>query len=78
MGDRQAALVAGLRRALDESSDAIVTLPGDAPLAGRLPASCSAAWRVSRTPRRSSGSMPGGREQPLQLALRPAAARNVV
>ena len=34
-GGPAAALVAGLRRALDESSDAIVTLPGDAPLAGK-------------------------------------------
>jgi molybdenum cofactor guanylyltransferase len=77
-GGPAAALVAGLRRALDESSDAIVTLPGDAPLAGK-----AASILLSRLEGEPSieavvGVDASGREQPLQLALRPAAARNVV
>jgi molybdopterin-guanine dinucleotide biosynthesis protein A len=73
-GGPAAALVAGLRRALEESSDAIVTLPGDAPLAGQ-----AAGTLLSRL-----GSEPNieavvaidsaGHQQPLQLALRRAAA----
>ncbi len=75
-GGPAAALVAGLRRALDESSDAIVTLPGDAPLAGK-----AASILLSRLEGEPSieavvGVDASGREQPLQLALRPAAARN--
>jgi len=77
-GGPAAALVSGLRRALDESSDAIVTLPGDAPLAGK-----AASILLSRLEGEPSieavvGVDASGREQPLQLALRPAAARNVV
>jgi molybdenum cofactor guanylyltransferase len=78
-GGPAAALVAGLRRALDEASDAIVTLPGDAPLAGK-----AAGILLSRlqedapTTEAVVGVDASGREQPLQLALRPAAARNVV
>jgi molybdopterin-guanine dinucleotide biosynthesis protein A len=78
-GGPAAALVAGLRRALDEASDAIVTLPGDAPLAGK-----AAGVLLSRLQEGAPsteavvGVDASGREQPLQLALRPAAARNVV
>jgi uridine kinase len=73
-----AALVAGLRRALDESSDAIVTLPGDAPLAGQ--AASILLNRLEGEPITEAvvGVDASGREQPLQLALRLAAARNVV
>jgi molybdopterin-guanine dinucleotide biosynthesis protein A len=77
-GGPAAALVAGLRRALDESNDAIVTLPGDAPLAGQ-----AAGTLLSRL-----GSEPNieavvaidsaGHEQPLQLALRRAAAEKLL
>lgn len=76
-GGPAAALVAGLRRALDESNDAIVTLPGDAPLAGR------AAGRLLSRLQESGidavvASDAAGREQPLQLALRPSAARALI
>jgi molybdopterin-guanine dinucleotide biosynthesis protein A/uridine kinase len=77
-GGPAAALVAGLRRALDEASDAIVTLPGDAPLAGK-----AASILLSRLEGEPSieavvGVDASGREQPLQLALRPSAARTLV
>ncbi len=74
-GGPAAALVAGLRAALAEEFEAVLVLPGDAPQAGH-----AAAELLSRL-RRSPGSDAvlamdsQGREQPLQLALRPAAAR---
>jgi len=77
-GGPAAALVAGLRRAVDEASDAIVTLPGDAPLAGK--AASILLGRIESEPSTEAvvGVDASGREQPLQLALRPAAALNVV
>jgi molybdopterin-guanine dinucleotide biosynthesis protein A/uridine kinase len=76
-GGPAAALVAGLRRALDEASDAIVTLPGDAPRAGR-----AAGVLLSRLQEQGIDAVVGadaaGYEQPLQLALRPSAARTLV
>jgi len=77
-GGPAAALVAGLRRALEQSGDAIVTLPGDAPLAGQ-----AAKILLSRLESEPSieavvGTDVAGREQPLQLALRPAGARALV
>ena len=77
-GGPAAALVAGLRRALEESGEAIVTLPGDAPLAGK--AAAILLSRLAGEPNTEAvvGVDASGREQPLQLALRPAAARNVV
>jgi molybdenum cofactor guanylyltransferase len=76
-GGPAAALVAGLRRALDESGDAIVTLPGDAPLAGQ-----AAGLLLSSLEEQGIDAVVGidaaGHEQPLQLALRPAAARTLV
>lgn len=76
-GGPAAALVAGLRRALEESGDAIVTLPGDAPLAGQ-----AAGLLLSRLEEQGVDAVVGidatGHEQPLQLALRPAAARTLV
>jgi molybdopterin-guanine dinucleotide biosynthesis protein A/uridine kinase len=77
-GGPAAALVAGLRRALEQSGDAIVTLPGDAPLAGQ-----AAKILLSRLESEPSieavvGTDAAGREQPLQLALRPAGARALV
>ena len=58
-GGPAAALVAGLRRALEESSDAIVhTARRMHRSAVRLRALCSAAWRASQTPKRLSASMP--------------------
>ncbi len=76
-GGPAAGLIAGLRRALDESSEAIVTLPGDAPLAGQ-----AADLLLSRLQQSGVDAVVGidaaGYEQPLQLALRPAAARSLV
>ena len=77
-GGPAAALVAGLRRALEQSGDAIVTLPGDAPLAGQ-----AAKILLSRLESEPSieavvGTDAAGREQPLQLALRPAGAGALV
>ena len=76
-GGPAAALVAGLRRALEESGDAIVTLPGDAPLAGQ-----AAGLLLGSLHEQGIDAVVGidaaGREQPLQLALRLAAARTLV
>jgi molybdopterin-guanine dinucleotide biosynthesis protein A len=76
-GGPAAALVAGLRRALEESGDAIVTLPGDAPLAGQ-----GAGLLLSSLQEQGVEAVVGidaaGHEQPLQLALRPAAAGTLV
>ena len=76
-GGPAAGLIAGLRRALEESSDAIVTLPGDAPLAGQ-----AADLLLNRLQQSGVDAVvgidAGGYEQPLQLALRPAAARSLV
>jgi molybdopterin-guanine dinucleotide biosynthesis protein A/uridine kinase len=76
-GGPAAALAAGLRRALEEAGDAIVTLPGDAPLAGQ-----GAGLLISRLQEPGVEAVVGvdasGQEQPLQLALRPGAARALV
>jgi molybdenum cofactor guanylyltransferase len=77
-GGPAAALVAGLRRALDEANDAIVTLPGDAPLAGKAAGILLSRLQGEPSTEAVVGVDASGREQPLQLALRPAAARNVV
>ncbi len=77
-GGPAAGLVAGVRRALAESSDAIVTLPADAPLGGQ--AASTLLSRLEREPNTEAvvGVDAHGREQPLQLALRPAAAEALV
>jgi molybdenum cofactor guanylyltransferase len=77
-GGPAAALVAGVRRALAESSDAIVTLPADAPLGGK--AATTLLSRLEDEPNVEAvvGIDSSGREQPLQLALRPAAAGALV
>jgi molybdenum cofactor guanylyltransferase len=77
-GGPAAALVAGLRRALEESGDAVVTLPGDAPLAGKAAGILLSRLESEPSTEAVVGVDASGREQPLQLALRPAAARNVV
>ena len=56
-GGPAAALVAGLRRALDESNDAIVTLPGDAPLAGQAAGRLLSRLAANQTSKRLSPSM---------------------
>jgi molybdenum cofactor guanylyltransferase len=77
-GGPAAALVAGLSRALEGSGDAIVTLPGDAPLAGKAASILLSRLESEPSAEAVVGVDASGREQPLQLALRPAAARNVV
>jgi uridine kinase/molybdopterin-guanine dinucleotide biosynthesis protein A len=77
-GGPAAGLVAGLSRALAESADAIVVLPADAPLGGQ-----AARLLLSRLDDEPSaeavvGVDAHGREQPLQLALRPPAAEALV
>lgn len=77
-GGPAAGLVAGVSRALAESPEAIVVLPADAPLGGQ-----AARILLSRLDAESSaeavvGVDVHGREQPLQLALRPAAAEALV
>lgn len=80
-GGPAAALVTGLRSALDgpgPAGDLVVVLPGDAPGAGagaRL-----LAEELTAQPDRTAvvGVDEQGREQPLQLALRPAAARRLI
>ena len=77
-GGPAAALVAGLRRALDESNDAIVTLPGDSPLAGQ--AAGVLLSRLGSEPNIEAvvGIDSAGHEQPLELALRRAAAEQLL
>lgn len=77
-GGPAAGLVAGVSRALAESPEAIVVLPADAPLGGQ-----AARILLSRLDAESSaeavvGVDVHGREQPLQLALRPTAAEALV
>ena len=76
-GGPAAALTTGLIWALTTDVEAIVTLPGDAPAAGR-----AAAVLLAELGRRGGDAVIGvdgtGRDQVLQLALRPAAARLLV
>jgi molybdenum cofactor guanylyltransferase len=73
-GGPAAGLVAGVRRALAEPNDAIVTLPADAPLGGQ--AATTLLSRLESDPAASAivGIDANGLEQPLQLAMRPEAA----
>ena len=76
-GGPAAAMIAGLRLALSTDTEAIVVLPGDAPAAGR------AAMTLLSILRSSGASAVlavdgSGRAQPLQLALRPAAAKALI
>lgn len=73
-----AALVAGVRRAQAESADAIVVLPADAPLGGRAARTLLSRLDDEPTIEAVVGVDADGREQPLQLALRPAAAEALV
>jgi molybdopterin-guanine dinucleotide biosynthesis protein A len=73
-GGPAAGLVAGISRALAESGDVIVTLPADTPLgaeaATKLLNRLESEWDAQAV----VGVDAHGREQPLHLALRPAAA----
>jgi molybdenum cofactor guanylyltransferase len=73
-GGPAAALVAGVRRALAESSDAIVTLPADAPLGGKAASTLLSRLEDDPNVEAVVATDSSGRVQPLQLALRPAAA----
>jgi molybdopterin-guanine dinucleotide biosynthesis protein A len=77
-GGPAAALVAGLRRALAESSDVIVTLPADTPLGGQATSTLLRRLDIEPDAQAVVGIDAGGQEQPLQLALRSAAARALV
>jgi molybdenum cofactor guanylyltransferase len=77
-GGPAAALVAGVRRALAEPSDAIVTLPADAPFGGQAAGTLLSRLDDEPSTRAVVGVDAHGREQPLQLTLRPAAAGALV
>jgi molybdopterin-guanine dinucleotide biosynthesis protein A/uridine kinase len=77
-GGPAAALIAGVRTALAEPSDAIVTLPADAPLGGRAATTLLSHLESEPSIEAVVGLDAHGREQPLHLALRPAAARTLV
>lgn len=75
-GGPGAGLVRGLRAALEMGADLVVTLPGDAPDAGRAVPVLQAALEPDT--RAAVGVDTDGHEQSLQLALRPAAVRALV
>jgi molybdopterin-guanine dinucleotide biosynthesis protein A/uridine kinase len=77
-GGPAAAMIAGLRRALAESADVIVVLPADAPLGGQAASTLLSRLESEPTAEAVVGVDAHGREQPLQLALRPAAAKALV
>ena len=74
-GGPAAAMIAGLRRALAESADVIVVLLADAPLGGQAASTLLGRLEDEPSTAAAVGIDVYGREQPLQLALRPAAAR---
>ena len=69
-----AAMIAGLSAALDPAPGAIVVLPGDAPAAGAAAMVLLAVLRADPEASIVMATDGAGREQPLQLALRPAGA----
>jgi uridine kinase/CTP:molybdopterin cytidylyltransferase MocA len=73
-GGPAAAMIAGVRRALSESADVIVVLPADAPLGGQAARTLLGRLEDEQSAQAVVGVDAHGREQPLQLALRPAAA----
>ena len=75
-GGPTAGLVAGLRAALDSGPDAIVVLPGDAPAAGHAAPTLLAA--LADQDAAAVAVDAAGRVQPLQLALRPRAAAQLI
>ncbi|MFC7623480.1 molybdenum cofactor guanylyltransferase [Microlunatus sp. GCM10028923] len=77
-GGPAAAMITGLRAALDSTAELILVLPGDAPGAGI--AAEKLAAELARRPE-SPGLLAvdrSGRDQPLQLALRRPAAEHLV
>jgi molybdopterin-guanine dinucleotide biosynthesis protein A/uridine kinase len=77
-GGPAAALVTGLRQALDDGADAMLVLPADAPGAGRAARGLLAALTERREVAAVVAVDDDDREQPLQLALRASAARQLV
>lgn len=79
-GGPAAALVAGLRRALHHDPDLVLAVPGDAPAGGRAALVLAEALIAteSATVTATVGVDSTGRDQVLQLALRPAAARQLI
>jgi molybdenum cofactor guanylyltransferase len=73
-GGPAAAIIAGVRRALAESAGLIVVLPADAPLGGHAARTLLRRLQDEPSAQAVVGVDVYGREQPLQLALRPAAA----
>jgi molybdopterin-guanine dinucleotide biosynthesis protein A len=73
-----AAIIAGLNAALESTPDAIVVLPGDAPAAGAAAMILLAALNADPEASIMMATDGAGREQPLQLALRPAAAAALI
>ena len=73
-GGPAAAMIAGVRRALAESADVIVVLPADAPLGGQAAGTLLSRLEDGPSTLAVVAVDAHGREQPLQLALRPAAA----
>src|SRR4029453_17309666 len=63
-GGPAAALVAGLRRALTESSDVIVTLPADMPLGGQAASTLLRRLDIESDAQAVVGIDAGGQEQP--------------
>jgi molybdopterin-guanine dinucleotide biosynthesis protein A/uridine kinase len=73
-GGPAAGLVAGVRRALAQPNDAIVTLPADAPLGGQAASTLLSRLESDPTAGAVVGVDANGLEQPLQLGMRPEAA----
>lgn len=73
-----AALVRGVTAALARGADEVVVLPGDAPGAGLASLRLLRALRDDPAAAAVWGMDDQGREQPLQLALTPGAARELV
>jgi molybdopterin-guanine dinucleotide biosynthesis protein A len=74
-GGPAAAMIAGVRRALAEPAGVIVVLPADAPLGGQAASTLLRRLEDEPSVQAVVGVDSYGREQPLQLALRPTAAR---
>ena len=73
-GGPAAGLVAGVRHALAQPNDAIVTLPADAPLGGQAASTLLSRLESDPTAGAVVGVDANGLEQPLQLGMRPEAA----
>jgi molybdopterin-guanine dinucleotide biosynthesis protein A len=73
-----AAMITGISAALDPAPDTIVVLPGDAPAAGAAAMILLAALRADPEASIVIATDSAGREQPLQLALRPAGAAALI